>query len=337
MVRTFLAAALAVFALAAPARAQETQETWAHAESGVSLPRAIGEMRLGEIRDLSRGGGFDVILQYGSERTPVTVYVYRSAYPNAAIWFERTRLAMNEHVGSGAASANPRPFTLGGSAAPNGLREEIDLPGGATAVAIAHRGQWILKMRMTSTELDRAALADRMDQLIAAFRFAGETATPIPLAVPGLCDGDVRMNGDRIRNVRDEPLAAATVTGIVAYGEARGISGLATEPQQWCRATVPALPAQYGSFYRRRDGNGWVALMGDSGMAIAALPIEIPGRARAALYTSSPAATRVVAAYEGIPAPGEAIMAALPVLVGQAAGIAEIGTERPDAPATPKN
>ena len=334
MVRTVFAFALALLALAAPARAQDM---WTHSGSGVSLPRTIGEMRLGETRDLSRGGGFDVILQYGDSTTPVTVYVYRSAYPNAAMWFERTRLAMNDHVGSGAASANPRPFTLGGSAAPNGLREEIDLPGGATAVAIAHRGEWIVKIRITSTELDRAALAERMDQLIAAVRFAGEAAAPIPLAVPGLCDGDVRMNGDRIRNVRNEQLAAATVTGIVAYGEARGISGLATEPQQWCRATVEALPPQYGSFYRRRDGNGWVALMGDSGMAIAALPIEIPGRARAALYTSSPAATRVVAAYEGMPAPGEAIMAALPVLVGQASGLAEIGIARRDAPAAQKN
>lgn len=334
MARTIFAFALALLALAAPARAQDM---WTHSGSGVSLPRIISEMRLRETRDLSRGGGFDVILQYGDSTTPVTVYVYRSAYPNAAMWFERTRLAMNSHVGSGERAADPRPFTLGGAAAPNGLREEISLPSGATAVAIAHRGQWMVKLRMTSTSLDRAALAARMDQLISAFRFTGEATAPIPLAVPGMCDGNARMEGDRIRNVAGEPLAAATVTGIIAYGEARGISGLATEPQQWCRATIEALPAQFGSFYRRRDGNGWVALMGDSGMAIAALPIEVPGRARAALYTSSPAATRVVAAYEGMPAPAEAIMAALPVLVGQASGIAEIGTERRDAPAAPKN
>jgi hypothetical protein len=337
MIRTIFALALALLALAAPARAQDL---WTHAASGASLPRAIGEMRLGETRDLSRGGGFDVILQYGDSATPVTVYVYRSAYPNAAMWFERTRLAMNTHVGSGDSAADPRPFTLGDTGAPNGLREEIAVPGGTTAVAIAHRGQWMIKLRMTSTALDRAALVARMDQLIAAFRFTGDLpAAAVPLAVPGLCDGNVRMNGDRIRNVRDAPLAAATVTGIMAYGEARGISGLATEPQQWCRATIEALPAQFGSFYRRRDGNGWVALMGDSGMAIAALPIEVPGRARAALYTSSPAATRVVAAYEGMPAPVEAILAALPVLVGQAPGLAEIGTTRPDSPAAeqPKN
>ncbi|HEY0013752.1 MAG TPA: hypothetical protein VGB79_12975 [Allosphingosinicella sp.] len=343
---TLLAALLGSAALAQPAAAApaDTQgpvrsERWRHEESGISLPRSIGDMNLAREQDASGGGGHDVVLSYAGEHTPVTVYVYRSSYPNAAIWFERTRLAMNMLVGAGGEAANPRTFTLGGASAPNGLREEIALPGGrATGVAIAQAGEWLVKVRMTSDRLDRAGLAERMDRIVGAIQFARPIPAPHPLAVPSPCGGDgAAMRGRRIGNVDSRTLAAASAYGLVAFGEARGMSGLAAEPTAWCRVSGMAVPPQYGSLYRRRDGKGWVALLGDAGRAATAGPIEAAGDARAALYVSTPASTQVVAVYDGMPGMAEGIAAAIPVVLGRARGIAEIGTERSAGPAPDKD
>lgn len=324
MLRHFAALALACAGLAAPASAQRGD--WRHEGSGISLPRQIGEMRMGQVQGASGGGNFDVILQYGDGQTPVTLYVYRSAYPNAALWFERTRLAMNQHVGAGARDAAPRSFTLGGAPSPNGLREEIALPGNrATAVAIAQIGEWVVKARITSSRLDAAAVAQRMDQLLGALRFARPITRAAPLQVPQPCGEMPRMEGRRLDPNAGNALAEGTVMGIVAYGQARGHTGLAAEPAAWCRDTSTQVPVQFGTVYRERDGTGWVALLGDSGRAAAAFRFDLPGSTRAGGYVSTPASTQVAAVYEGLPHPDAALPEMLPIVVGQARGIAEIG------------
>ena len=320
----FLIAFGLMLTAAAPAHAQGE---WRHEASGVSVPRTIGEMRLNQERDASGGGRYDMILQFGDSDTPVTLYVYRSAYPNPALWFERTRLAMNANVGSDSAPAAPRSFTLGGGSTPNGLREEIDLPDSsrarATAVAIAQHGQWIIKARVTSNQLDRRGVAERMDRLLDALRLSGPGGPTLPLVVPSPCSDTNRMAGTKVTGAQEARLAAAMATGTQAYNEARGLSGLAANPSAWCRETSE-IPVQYGSIYRRRDGEGWVALMGDSGMAVAGHRLDVADGSGGAAYASTPVATRVAALYTGIPHPDGATVDAVPILVGEARGLAEI-------------
>ena len=172
------------------APAGQTEEAWHHRGSGITVPATIDGMRRGEQRDLSRGGEFDVTTQFGTSDEPVTVYIYRSAYPNVALWFERTRRAMNENLRSQEIDAAPRSFALAGGA-PNGLREEFELPAGgrfrSTAVAMAQTGEWIVKVRITSRSLDRAAIAARMDALLAAMRLPDGRPEPHPLLLPPPC------------------------------------------------------------------------------------------------------------------------------------------------------
>ena len=124
-------------------------------------------MRVGEETEFGGAGRYDVVVQLGEATEPATLYVYRSAYPNPALWFDRVRTAMNRNVNAGGVQAEPRAITLGGAPAANGLREEFDLPAGgqwrATAVAIVQAGEWIVKARITSATLDRAGVGARMD------------------------------------------------------------------------------------------------------------------------------------------------------------------------------
>jgi hypothetical protein len=312
-----------LLALAAPAMAQGD---WRHAQSGITVPGAAGDLRRGEPRDLSGGGGHDVMIQFGTDAEPATLYLYRSAYPNPALWFERTRLAMNTNVNSGAAGAAPRPFTLGAGAVPNGLREEIELPAGGrfrtTAVAIGQLDEWIVKVRVTSPSLDRAGIAARMDALLAALRLPSTRAAAHPLRLPAPCTDGRRLNGRPTRGDRDEAVAAASVVGMLELAEARGFGGLAAEPDAWCRET-DGPPSQLGSAYRRRDGTAWVALVGDSGMAVSGRSLAPAGEG-AATFTSTARSTRVAEVYDALPDLMAAINAAAPVLIGRSPGLAEI-------------
>jgi hypothetical protein len=324
MIKMLVALGLAGAALVQPAQAQEL---WRHGDSGVSLPRKIGDMALGAERDLSGGGNHDVILQYGDEDVLVTVYVYRSAFPNAALWFERTRLAMGDSFASNSVEVAPRRFTLGGGGEANGLREEFDLPQNnrnmrATAVAMAQLGEWMVKARITARTLDKAGVAARMDQLLGAIRFSGE-ARAHPLLVPGACPENSDWTGtDLGRNPAG--VAAAIANGRTAAGEARGRAGLAADPASWCRMATE-IPVQYGTLYRARDGSGFVALMGDSGQAIAGHRFaQAAEGAGAATYVTTPSATSLAAVYAAMPNADRAVIAAVPVLSGQLTGLGNV-------------
>ena len=301
---------------------------WTHAPSGISLPDEIGDMRHGAERDLSNGEKLDVSVQYGTDPEPVTLYVYRASHPNPALWFERTRIAMLDNVGT-FEDAAPRSFALGGPA-PNGLRAEFAPTGKAwkaTSVALMQSGEWLIKARVTSTTLDRAGVAARMDRLLAAVRFAKPVAAPLPLRTPAACSvstppkGSPR-SGEKIR-------AAGTVMGIVAMADARGMaSGLSGKPEEWCRDD-PADPAmrKMASVYRRLDGKGWTALLGDAGMSAAALDLADTGTKGAALYFTRTGPTMLIQTFDAPPSLDQALGAVTPVLRGEAQPLSTIGTE----------
>lgn len=333
MIRIMIAAALGFAAV--PAAAQ--QRDWRHAESGVSLPREIGDLRVGQEQEFGGAGRYDVVLQLGEGQEPATLYVYRSAYPNPALWFDRVRTAMNTTVGATGVQAQPRTFTLGGAASPNGLREEFDLPQGgqwrSTAVAIIQAGEWIVKARVTSATMDRSGVAARMDRLLAALRFANPIPAPNPLRVPAACADDPEMTGAPLQNGREEARAAASVIGVAVFAEARGHGGLATDPGAWCRAQTD-IPAQYGTAYRRLTGGEWVVLISDSGRTVSARSLD-PALPRAvATFVNLPMSTRVVNLFDGLPPIGRSFIEAVPVISGQSRGIAEISVGR-DPPRQP--
>lgn len=316
MLRYWLAFVLAI-ALPSATWAQ----AWQHRESGISIPRLPDGFSVGQQND-SRRDGSDVSVQLaGSGDEIVTLYVYRSAFPAAAMWFERTRYAMRANLGVSIDNVAPRSFTLGAATSPNGLREEIDVLGNgrwrATAVAIAQYGEWMVKARITST-MDRADVARRMDVLLGALRFPAEAPPARPLLVPAPCGEANSMNG-RARRPSTEDTAMASIMLVGVHAEARGREGLVANPADWCRESS-RHPAEVISLYRRRDGEAWVALLGDSGLAAGAQSVGD----RAFTFAANPSTTTFVQMFSGMPAPDPAIEAAIPVALGRAQGTASV-------------
>lgn len=325
MAKPALIAALLLCAAFTPAVAADLR----HDASGITVPETIGDMRRGAERDLSDGKALDLMIQYGSDTEPVTLYLYRGAFPNPALWFERTRHAMKLNVGLATNAVAPRAFTLGGAPAPNGLREEAALTGAgpwrSTAVAIAAAGEWMIKSRITSQTLDQAGVSAKMDRLLGAIRFDKAPAGALPLIVPAACDSEGSYSGKATNRDREKRLAAGMISGVVALSMSRGQSGLAADPNGWCRARS-GHPAEHLSLYRKRDGETWVALLGDAGRAVIGLPFEeFAGAKGAALLSSNPTSVQIVGLFDGPPPPDTAVLAALPVVAGAQRGLVEIG------------
>lgn len=306
----------ALWAALAPGAAQA--ERWRHRQSEIEIPDLPGGFDRGREID-NRRDGSDVIVQLGSDNEPVTLYVYRAAFPNPALWFERVRHAVNVNVDAKGTNVEPRVFTLGDSPAPNGLREEIALPPSAnyrtSAVAIAQYGEWLVKVRITSRSLGVEQVRARMDRLLAAIRLPGPVPTPARLVIPGLCPASPRRL--EALPLRDSGLAAQAAGGLRAVDElARGRGGLAVDADAWCRVTDLGLPSQYATLYRRRDDEAWVALFSDSGIAVVGIPIDLPDAAGGGSFVATSSMTGLVEIFNRMPAPELAIPNALPVLTG---------------------
>lgn len=319
-----IAAAFAiVLCMAAPATAQ-----WRHAASGVSVPETVGDLRKGAERE-NAADGSDSWVQYGADDEPVTLYVYRASYPNPALWFDRTLMAMRANVGAFDA-ATPRPFTLGAATAPNGLRAELAVSGGrwkSTAVAIAQHGEWLIKARVTSATLDPAGAARRLDTLLAALAFApGQRTTTLPLVSPVACTGEARLTGKPTSS--DTLRAAGAVMGIVSFGASRGMgTGPAAEPAKWCRQPLQGALADAASLYRRLDGKAWTVLLGDAGIAASAYDFSELGQGTGAgVYFTRTGPAMLAETYDGLPPVELGVTAALAVLSGRRPAMVTVGS-----------
>jgi hypothetical protein len=308
---------MAFAAMLAPTAA--SAESWRHAQSRIEISELPAGFHVASVSD-GRGDGSDVIVQLGDDDDAVTLYVYRSAFPNPALWFERTRLAMRVNVAAPVDDVAPRSFTLGNGTAPNGLREEIAIPPGnrfrSTAVAMAQNGEWMVKLRMSSTGLDRAGIAAAMDRLLASIVLPAGAPAPLPLVVPAPCPDANSMRGrPRPQSLENSLLGVLAI--LEASNDARGLSGLAAEPANWCRETS-RFPVEQVAVYRRRDGKAWTALLGDAGLAVSAYQSTDPQLPGAMTYAANPSLTGLALVYDAMPAPNEAVEPALPYLVGRA-------------------
>ncbi|HEY0115146.1 MAG TPA: hypothetical protein VGB54_05450 [Allosphingosinicella sp.] len=319
--RGFLSGLIVALLFAAGAAPAAAQQAWRHQQSGIAIDRLPAGLRLGEVRDIARDGT-DVAVTLGSAEDAVTLFIYRAAYPNAALWFERSRLAMNTSFGAGAIAVDARPFTLGPATQPNGLREELDMPPGrralSAAIALAQHGEWLIKVRISSLRDRAPRLRQRMDELLASLSFRGGSARSLPLRVPSTCSDQPAFAGRAVSAQDPARLVSASAGAQAVARQVRGDGGLAAAPEQWCRA-VSRFPADQVSLFRRLDGRGWAALLGDNGYAVTGQGHA--GSSGAAVYGSRSTGTTIAALFDDVPAPDGVIEAALPFAVGRRPGL----------------
>jgi hypothetical protein len=227
-------------------------------------PRSAGLVR-GDIRD-STATEMDVSTSYAGEDLVATVYLYRTMTPDVAMWFDRAVTVLMLRPDLGLARSAPPPataFARPGATTASGLRASLDVNAAetrSTAVAIAPLGtNWLLKIRLSSPRLDRAALDERLTAFIQGMRWPAE-ATPARVAIPILpCPTPLRLRTARV--VRSDMTGALMdAVGGVMVAEHEGTSPV------YCGE--PGATVERGVYRAGGSSEAYLIALGDSGTAL---------------------------------------------------------------------
>lgn len=287
--RTLCSAALALLTLAAgqaaPAQQAAPQPrslevpataSWQHAATQIILPSESAGLRRGTIHDFT-ADELDIVADYGNEAEGLgaTVYLFRTSAPDAALWFDRALTAIRLRPGWGLADtplSTVAPFVRPGGSVSSGLRTAFDVGTPevrSTAVALAPLGDFLVKVRMSSTRLDAAALDAQLTRFLEGLRWPSPSAdetTAVPIVD---CPEPLRLRQARV--VRDDSadVLMNLLTGIVME-RAEG------PPPVYCRE--PGADLQHGVYRPDASRNAYLIALGDSGIALSVSSgVEIEG------------------------------------------------------------
>jgi hypothetical protein len=276
MIRSALALAALLLALSLAATAQAPAQprilevpanaSWQHAQTHVILPSASAGLARGEIRDLGEGE-MDVVAQYGrsSDEVFATVYLFRTTTPDTSLWFDRALTAVMlrpEYGLQGAPTPAPVPFARPGAALASGLRATLDLAAPnlrSTAVAIAPLGDYLLKIRMSSARLDRAALDERLTRFIEGLSWPAPGPSERAAAAIESCPEPLRLRNARVVRIEGADVLMDALSGVALESDGRA-------PPVYCRE--PGATLQRGVYRPNRSRSAYLIALTDAGIAL---------------------------------------------------------------------
>lgn len=254
MIRTLTAAALLLPALTQPALASGPIEIregrpFTHERSGAKFPGRIAGLKLNRMTDFS-DDQFDVAGVYGGidDGDELSVYLYRAAIPDVSLWTDMVVRAVQfrpQFKPVDPAAALPRFFTPEGAGAASGMRLSYYTVEGAvqsTGVALVQRGNWLLKIRVSSTGKTVAEIDAIIDEALAAFAEPKAMAgSPAAYAVQP-CPDKLDLPRATPSDVKDERFGATlfmvATTSIVLPEDDEKLPDLAARtPVVWCEDT----------------------------------------------------------------------------------------------------
>jgi hypothetical protein len=275
--------AVAAFALAAgPAALADGRpldvpagKGWQHAQSGLILTAQLGELQRTKLEDLSQSE-LDVAATFWApdKSTYATIYIYRPGLSDPAVWFDRSQLAMahNGNYSLGVPSGPVTRFATPGSAVQNGLRVTHAMAGkptGATALAMAPIGEWLVAIRLTSDTRDGAGVDAVMTDVINKIRWpakAGSAVVPNPVQP---CTTPIKFKKAKIlKPDLGQSLLGATLSmmanDVAAKEEKEG------PPPVFCLEGTGS--ADYSVYRPVGTNDRYVMALGDGGIAASVFP-----------------------------------------------------------------
>lgn len=266
------AALLATASAAAPVVPQEIRtkagKPWIHKDSKFALPATIGPFSRRKVEDISMGKQIDLWGIYdepGSE-TLATVYIYRPAMPDPALWFDISSwyLQRSQILGGVGNGAAPTAFQIGSGSGTSGLRQSYALASGtvgSTGLAIVPLSPWIIKLRMTSRTLSPATLDQAMRDFLFGLSWPSKAATKDTEPI-GLCQ---RPLTNETAVELEQPSAAILFGAMLAQVAEKPEAGdIAEPPARLCRDDSRSDAGR--PLYQLDDGTtGYLQPQGDNG------------------------------------------------------------------------
>jgi hypothetical protein len=327
--RKWMAALAAGMMIAAPVAAQQVGapvgakagKPYRFKHSGITAPAELDGMKRVDVRQLG-DDELDVFAVYQDGPDAITVYVYRTLSGSVPVWFDRARASIEQRkeMFGNVTPVVATAFAPPGQSSASGLMAGWTLtkaPYRGTALAILPVGEWLVKVRYSSTKLDGATVAARIPAVLGALEWP-KAIPAAPAAAPVTdCTTPLAFAANAAPVTDANALQTAALTGgLVAAAEGEKRTSAAATPAAWCRDPAPA---QVGAAYRR-DGatDGYLLAISDSGRGFAVEPDviarevgESEGRKVAqwsiALY--EPGSIAIYAPMTALPAPDTLIAA----------------------------
>ena len=266
----------ALFALAAPARAQTpiivpANAGWQHGETGLILRARIAGLTRGEIKD-SSAAELDIMAQYASAdgRTSVTVYIFRPALDSVPVWFDRseTQILVRDTYGKAAPLADPLAFAPPRATTTSALRRTYVPSKGpykSTGLVMMPLGKWLVAVRVSSVSIEPAQLDATMSAIVAGIGWpqaVAESPAAVPVAACAQPLAYAKRAKMRAPSMQDAIVGGAAVS-LTAEGEGNAAPIL-------CRDLPPT--SDYGVYRDPAATNSYLLAVGDAGIIISIAP-----------------------------------------------------------------
>ena len=243
--------------------------------SGIVAPADLDGMRRVDVRQFG-DDELDMFAVYEDGPDAITLYVYRTLNGSVPVWFDRARASVEQRreLFGNVVPVVPTAFTPPGQSSASGLMAGWTLnkaPYRGTALAILPVGEWLVKIRYTSTKMDGAAVAARLPAVLGALDWP-RGVPPAAVAAPVADCATPLIFSPTAAAVTDPKLlrTAALTGGLVAAAAAAGKGKPAATPAVWCRDPAPA---PVGAVYRRdAEPDGYLLAISDSGRGISVQP-----------------------------------------------------------------
>lgn len=317
-----LAGLVASAAVATAAPAAETRSLtvpagkgWQHAQTGLILRYTLLDLSRSGIVD-STADEHDVMVQFQNHTlaTTATIYIFHPALDDVAVWFDRADHAAQhrpDFAGAGPVAPAPIAFAPPGSTVTGALRQLYvpnQLPYRSSAMAMLPLGEWMVAIRMSSTEMDTSALDTKLSELITQIGWPASVASPRPALPIAACAATTQFNKAKIRKPdMAQAMLGSLLAGIVAKGKAQAVS---TPTGPWCR---DGQPTDSYAVYRRGKDQGYTLALGDAGRTADVYPGVQPGQLPGAVGGYSVSVSDVdgsIATYpsfDKLPAPAQVL------------------------------
>jgi hypothetical protein len=270
---SFAALALPGSALAITPIAMPDGKAWEHKQTDLKIPATVDGFSRRESSDYGSSQS-DVMFQFvdPASDTRVTLYLYRAGSANVPIWADRAESSIMINAAAyGTLDKAGRRFsyyTPWKNAPNSAVRIVFPLSGkGATATGLmlAQRGEWLIKIRMTSNRLDAAAVEARLASFFDGLGFKADKLGADPAYAIQPC-------ADRLPDREAKLVARGKDDGIMAGALMNSLAPVVDKEKPakaptYCRDA--GSEGLYGVY--RPDGakDRYLLAIGDGGVTIA--------------------------------------------------------------------
>lgn len=311
-----------LLAQAAPAQSGPAARTlevpanaaWKHAHTELIIPSSVAGSRRVAIRDTGTEE-IDVIVNFetADKDLTTTLYLFRSQIPSVSLWFDRSRIVLEQvrQLRVDPAGASPiRSFSLRSGGPESGLRIVYPASGDnmrSTALAVMPLNGWLAKVRMSSSSLDPAALEAKLADWIGAVRWPSEKAAPTAAAALPVQPCPAALSYAKARMLKPD-IGQAVFGSLVAVAQSAKVPDASAV---YCRE--PQQSVQYGVYRIEGSSDSYLIALADSGNALSVgTSMDIEKKQPIAGVTMLEMGySRVLPAFNRLPSP-EQVMKALP-------------------------